>query len=210
MTINAVWGMVQLTRTQNLLNAARTNPVTSKKGRYGGTYVCKELVYSYAMWISAAFALKVIRAYDTLITARKTTTDQRTPLRDAVNMLVSKKHLMYPEAYAMIHQRFSVASIEDLAVEQIPAAIEYVHKIVLEGEFIAKDEPKQMPLIATEYRDCRVLHTYDDQGAIIKSRVAEPNEEFSTPSAAAEFTQAHLKKLGIIMVAEVDLQKIRY
>lgn len=27
---------------------------------------------------------------------KKTTVDERTPLRDAVNMLVSKKHLMYP------------------------------------------------------------------------------------------------------------------
>lgn len=131
----------------NSANMQDKKPVDSKKGRYGGTYACKELVYSYAMWISAAFALKVIRAYDSMVSGElqkmeakrygaKTTVDERTPLRDAVNMLVSKKRLMYPEAYAMIHQRFNVESIEDLEASQIQQAIEYVHRVVIEGEFI--------------------------------------------------------------------------
>ncbi|STU25605.1 antirepressor protein [Klebsiella pneumoniae] len=76
---------------------------------------------------------------------KKTTVDERTPLRDAVNMLVSKRHMMYPEAYAMIHQRFNVDSIEDLEASQIPTAIEYVHRVALEGEFLGKQETLPAP-----------------------------------------------------------------
>ncbi|ELV1409851.1 phage antirepressor Ant [Escherichia coli] len=81
---------------------------------------------------------------------KKTSVDDRTPLRDAVNMLVSKKHLMYPEAYAMIHQRFNVESIEELDASQIPQAVEYIHRVVLEGEFIGKQEKKTNELSAKE------------------------------------------------------------
>ncbi|EBS2928028.1 phage antirepressor Ant [Salmonella enterica subsp. enterica serovar Hvittingfoss] len=81
---------------------------------------------------------------------KKTSVDERTTLRDAVNMLVSKKHLMYPEAYAMIHQRFNVESIEELDASQIPQAVEYIHRVVLEGEFIGKQEKKTNELSAKE------------------------------------------------------------
>lgn len=71
---------------------------------------------------------------------RKTTVDDRTGLRNAVNMLVRKKGLIYSDAYHLIHQRFNVESIEDLTLEQLPQAVEYVHKIVLEGELIIKEK----------------------------------------------------------------------
>lgn len=70
---------------------------------------------------------------------KKTTVEERTPLRDAVNMLVGKKGLRYDDAYNMVHQRFNIDSIDELEIDQIPLAVEYIHRIVLDGEFMGKE-----------------------------------------------------------------------
>ncbi|ANI28274.1 hypothetical protein PL78_00265 [Yersinia entomophaga] len=70
----------------------------------------------------------------------KTTVNERTPLRDAVNMLVGKKGLRYDDAYNMVHQRFNIDSIDELELNQIPLAVEYIHRVVLDGEYLGKQE----------------------------------------------------------------------
>lgn len=69
----------EIDQSPNLVSACEV--INGGNGR--GTYVVKELVYAYAMWISPAFHLKVIRTFDTL-TAQPKLPDLNDPtqLRD--------------------------------------------------------------------------------------------------------------------------------
>lgn len=54
----------------DILNAQNRafSPIVKKQGRYnGGTWVCKELVYKYAMWVNAEFEIKVIQTFDSVV-----------------------------------------------------------------------------------------------------------------------------------------------
>ncbi|ATZ67627.1 MULTISPECIES: BRO-N domain-containing protein [Acinetobacter] len=56
---------------------------------------------------------------------------ERVVLNDAVNMLVAKsKHLNFSDAYKLVHQRFSVKGIDEISLDQIPVAVEYVHHLI--------------------------------------------------------------------------------
>lgn len=67
---HAPTNFMRLDQTQALIEEIKSAEMQictkTVRGGQGGTYVCRELVYAYAMWISAKFHLQVIRAFDAL------------------------------------------------------------------------------------------------------------------------------------------------
>lgn len=113
--------------------------IVSESGMYTLVLRCRDAVkagsvpHAFRKWVTA----------EVLPSIRKTgfyhshsSTDDRTGLRNAVNLLVSKKGLMYPEAYSVIHHRFNVEHLDQLTKDQLPQAVEYVHRLALEGEYL--------------------------------------------------------------------------
>lgn len=154
-------------------NGAQSLSLVSESGMYTLILRCRDAVkkgsvpHRFRKWVTAEVlpAIRKTGKYES-----KTTVDDRTGLRNAVNMLVSKKGLIYSDAYYLIHHRFNVESIEDLTFEQLPQAVEYVHKIILEGELIAPPrDTSQMVKIPHAGRWLVITSGYDENRTVVKN-----------------------------------------
>lgn len=117
-------------QTQELVQELITtgNPVVQKShpvsvingGNDRGTYVVKELVYSYAMWISAAFNLKVIRTFDAVATGQIQLTDPMQLLADP--NLLRNALLTYSEKVIELEHKVEVMQPTVEAFDRIATA----------------------------------------------------------------------------------------
>ena len=132
--------------------------IINESGMYTLILRCRDAVkkgsvpHRFRKWVTAEVlpAIRKTGKYEA-----KTTADDRTGLRNAVNMLVSKKGLIYSDAYNLVHQYMNVERIEDIPADKLQSAVEYVHRIVLEGELItdtSAPQPKNTYTVTlTEY-----------------------------------------------------------
>ena len=83
----------------------------------------------------------------------QTTVADRTPLRQAVSALVGRCGFDYSAAYHLVHQRFGVGSIEEIAAEDLPEAVEYVHMLTVYGGMcgeVLEKQPAPQGVVLTE------------------------------------------------------------
>ena len=182
------YNWLRLQQTQELIAEIEAQGgvavTTSQGGKNRGTFVCKELVYAYATWISAKFFLLVIRTFDAVVSGSlkpdfhltaQTTPDERKPLRDAVFALATQYGLAYSTAYKMVHQRFNVESIDMLPAEQISAAVAYVHHLTLHGEVLDRQPEKtEITFSPRELRELATVTYYCAWSNNILRELAEP------------------------------------
>lgn len=106
---------------------------------------------------------------DELSRRPQTSPADRERLRDAVRMLASRKALRLPEAYSIIHQRFGVAQIAELTQKQLPAAVEYVHKLAMEGDWLP-------PQRQTAYGDTYAVHRWYNPYPLFNREQHQPDQ----------------------------------
>ena len=81
------------------------------------------------------------------VNPRKTTPKDRENLRHAVSNLVSRVKINFSDAYNMVLQRFNVKSIEEIPLDQLDEAVEYVHGLILTFDKVQQHSPVDIDAI---------------------------------------------------------------
>lgn len=115
--------------------------VSSIKGRSleQGTFVVKELVYYYAMWISAKFHLTVIRAYDAMVMQWKIndrqsiSPEQQALLHEIVDRRSQGNRKIYAEMWSRHNRHFKIPRYAELLAIHFSEAVHYLETMELKA-----------------------------------------------------------------------------
>lgn len=122
------------------------------KGLSQGTFVVKELVYYYAMWISAKFHLTVIRAYDAMVMQwqindrQSISLEQQALLHEIVARRSGGERKIYAEMWSRHNRHFKIPRYAELLAIHFAEAVHYLETMELKAKIV---EPKQ-DLIAVD------------------------------------------------------------
>ncbi|WP_051919501.1 KilA-N domain-containing protein [Basilea psittacipulmonis] len=92
-----------------------------------GTFVCKELVYAYATWISAKFFLLVIRTFDQVASGSYSLTPaQKQTIREAVKLRNKYTGEHWQTIYDKLHTRFRVNTYHEILASDFENALQFL------------------------------------------------------------------------------------
>ena len=187
---------LQICRSKQAVNSIRG------KGLEQGTYAVKELVYSYAMWISAKFHLQVIRAYDAMVMQwqindrQSISPEQQALLHEIVARRSSGERKIYAEMWARHNRHFKIPRYAELLAIHFPEAVHYLETMELKAK-IGKQEVKALPYpqeviqvaqqINQEFKSTKYTSWYvSARNGVL---TAEPLLQGFYPMNVAEFTK---------------------
>jgi hypothetical protein len=186
---------MRLDNTQALIaeigNSSDVRSFQTTTGRNGGTYVCRELVYAYAMWISAKFSLTVIRAFDALhgqpALPQIITPAQQNALQQIVAKRAGESGGIRAYMWSRFNNHFALGSYKQLPATRFDEAVAYLEAMPMKGEAPALAAPDPTAQAAGDATLGAVLgrHRYltvqTSQGTIIMTRI-DDDEWLGTPA----------------------------
>ena len=112
--------------------------IIKQGGTEQGTWLHPKLAVDFARWLDPKFAVWCDEQIEQILSGSpkletQTTIDERRGLVDAVKLLVARCGIDYSAAYRMVHQRFGVAHIDQIAAPLLPSAVAYVHSLTLQS-----------------------------------------------------------------------------
>lgn len=128
-----------MTQTTDSVVSSKTKGLTVKT-RLFSLRGCHALAMFARTKIAKAFRVWVLDILDKEIGAPVqvsilSAVADRKPLVAAVNVFCAKTGAIYSDVWKMIHQRFSLESVNDMTVEQVPQAIDYVHGLLAQVQY---------------------------------------------------------------------------
>jgi hypothetical protein len=175
-------------------------PVESVRGgKNPGTYGCKEIVYSYAMWISAKFHIAVIRAYDAMVTGTPTQspTISKAQIGDLYNKVAaisSGSGKIRAELWSRFQNHFNLSSYKDLPADKYDEAVEYLN--AKKAEYLGG--PVEMLYISSTELDAKV----QEKVKAIQGELLERKEEPTTDCININMREGQMMRLSFKAHAE--------